>query len=321
MDPALHPLPATVGFVGLGQMGSRIAARLARAGLPLVVTDRSPDKAASVVAAGARALPRPLDVGAAVGSGVAFTMVSDAAAFRAVVFGRTGLARGLRAGSLLIDLGTVRPEESREFARRLAERGVHFLDAPVGGSVDAAEAGTLLLFVGGDPAHLERARSLLLRLATEVHHLGPVGQGSAMKLVNNLLSIGNVALIAEALAFGERLGLDRPAMLELLVRGGGRSVMLERKRTELLERRYDPRFRLALARKDLRLIEASGREAHAPTRLAREARRLVDEAMAAGHGEEDFSVVLEAALARTRRPEVAPAPAEDAPSRSVSPGG
>jgi len=310
MDATLTAAPPTVGFVGLGMMGARMAARLARAGIPLVVTNRTEAKAAPVRAAGARWATRPRDVGKAVGRGVVFTMLTDGPAVERALFGRSGLAGGLLPGSLVIDLSTVRPDESRAFAERLAKIGIHFLDAPVGGSIDAAEGGTVLFYVGGDPAHVERARPLLAHLGHELHHVGPVGQGSAMKLVNNLLTIGHIALLAEALAFGERLGLDRPRMLELLARGGGRSIMLERKRTQLLERRYEAQFRLALARKDLGLIERSGREAGAPTPVTREVRRLLDEALRDGHGEEDFSVVLEAALARTRSaaPETAPAP-------------
>jgi 3-hydroxyisobutyrate dehydrogenase-like beta-hydroxyacid dehydrogenase len=311
MAAELQPVPPTVGFVGLGMMGSRMAARLARAGVPLVVTNRSEAKSAPVIAAGARWARRPRDVGEAVGQGVVFTMLRDARAFDAMVFGRAGLAKGLRPGSLVIDLSTVRPDESRGFAERLAPQGIHFVDAPVGGSIDAAEAGSLIFYVGGDPAHVERARALLGHLGHELHHLGPVGQGSAMKLVNNLLTIGNIALLAEALAFGERVGLDRARMLELLGRGGGRSTMLERKRTQLLERRYEPQFLLSLARKDLGLVETSARRASASTRLTREVRRMVDEAVRAGHAEEDFSVVLEAALVRG-----APAPA---PPETASP--
>jgi 3-hydroxyisobutyrate dehydrogenase len=299
MDPTLAPPLPPTGFVGLGRMGGRMAARLARAGTPMVVTNRTEGKAAAVVAAGARFLPRPRDVGEAVGTGIVFTMLADGRAFTRTVFARSGLARGLSAGSLVVDLSTVRPEESRRFAARLAKDGIHFLDAPVGGSIDAAEAGTVQFYVGGEPALVERARPLLAHMGQELHHMGPVGQGSAMKLVNNLLALGHVALLAEALAFGGRLGLDRPRMLELLGRGGGRSAMLERKRSQLLDRRYEPMFALALARKDLGLVEREGRAVGAPTRIEREIRRLADEAIRAGHGEEDFSVLLEAALART----------------------
>lgn len=299
MDAALHATPAPVGFVGLGAMGSRMAMRLVREGIPVLAWDRTPDRGSPLAAAGARLLATPRAVGAGVGVGIVFLMLSDAAAVRSVLFGRSGLARGLKAGALAIDLSTVRPDDSRETAARLAERGIHFLDAPVGGSTDAAEAGRLLFFVGGDSAHLARARPLLERMGAGVHHLGPVGQGSAMKLVNNLITVGNVALLAEAIAFGERLGLDRARLLELLSAGGGRSAMLERKREAFLARRYGPQFRLALARKDVGLIERSGRTAGAGLELARSIRRLIDEAMRAGHAEEDFSVVLEAALARS----------------------
>jgi glyoxylate/succinic semialdehyde reductase len=310
MVATLPAVPAPVGFVGLGMMGGRLAARLARAGDPLVVTNRSIEKASPVVAAGARAVPKPRAVGEADGRGVVLTMLSDGLALERAVFGRSGLAGGLEAGSLVIDLSTVRPEETRAFAERLARTGIQFLDAPVGGSVDAAEAGSLIFYVGGDPIQLERARPLLVHLGHEIQHLGPVGQGSAMKLVNHHLTIGNIAPLAEALAFGERLGIERPKLLELLGRGGGRSAMLERKRSQLLDRKYDPQFRLALALKDLFLVERSGRAAETPTRLTREARRLLEEAVDQGHAEEDFSAVLEAAIARSGPR----APPTDAPS-------
>ena len=298
MDATLAPAIAPVGFLGLGLMGGRMALRLAHAGSPLVVWDRTPAKTEALVAAGARTGRRPVDVGRSVGRGIVLTMLRDGPAVRSTVLGRSGVAKGLLPGSLLVDLSTVAPGESRALSQELAPLGIHFLDAPVGGSLDAAESGSLTFFVGGDPAHVDRARPLLAHMGHELHHLGPVGQGSAMKLVNNLLTIGHVAMAAEALVLGERLGIDRARAIELLLRGGGRSAMLERKRTQLLERRYDPQFRLDLARKDLRLIEQAARGAGAGTRISREVRRLLDEALREGHASEDFSVLLEAALRR-----------------------
>ena len=293
-------LATPVGFVGLGQMGQRIAGRLLASGHPLVVTSRVPAKRAVLAAKGAEVAATPAAVGKRVGAGVVFTMVRDARSVESVLFGPRGLVRELRPGALVVDLTTLRPEESRTIGARLGAAGFHFLDAPVGGSIDAALEGTLVFLVGGEPSDVERVRPLLDRLGRRVEHLGPAGSGSAMKLVNNLITIGHIALLAEALSFGEGLGLDRARMLEILGSGGGRSTMLDRKRSKLQDRRYDPEFRLSLALKDLGLIEASSDAVGRPVRMTREVRRLVREAVRQGHGEEDFSVVFEAALARRR---------------------
>lgn len=303
------PPAAAVGFLGLGAMGHAIAHRLRSAGTPLVVYNRAPGPADALAAEGATRVDRPIEVGRRVGPGVVFTMVADHPATRTVLFGRGGLARGLPPGAVVVDLSTVGPEQSRDLAARLAKRGVHYLEAPVGGSVPAAADGTLTAFVGGDAADLDRVRPLLDLFARRVEHLGEVGAGSAMKLVNNLITTATVALAAEALALGEGLGLPRERMLELLVTGGARSAMLERKREFLARRTYPMEFRLRLAAKDLRLIERAGRDCGRPVRFAREARRLVDEGIAAGYGDQDFSSVLEAALARGTGAAPPPAPA------------
>ncbi len=295
---ALAASNASVGFVGLGQMGERIASRLLGHGPTLVVSSRDPARRAAFEAKGAKGARRPKELGRLVGDGLVFVMARDGRSVASVLFGASGLAAGLAPGALVIDLTTIRPEEARASAARLAERGIHYLDAPVGGSIDAASEGSLVFFVGGEASDLERARPWFERLGRRVEHFGPVGMGSAVKLVNNLLTIGHVALLAEALAFGEGMGLERPRLLEVLATGGARSVMLERKRAQLLERRYVPEFRLALAVKDLGLVEASARAAGVPVAMTREARRLAREGVAAGHGDEDFSVLFEAALAR-----------------------
>ncbi|MCI4364817.1 MAG: NAD(P)-dependent oxidoreductase [Thermoplasmata archaeon] len=289
-----------VGFIGLGQMGSPIALRLANQGTSLVVHTRTRASAEAVLAAGARWAETPKEVGRLASGSIVFTSLPDGRAVRSVLFGRNGVAAGARAGTVLVDLSTVAPEESRAWAERLARRGVHFLDIPLGGSTDAAAAGKLLLYVGGDATVLERVRPLLDKFGRRVERLGPVGAGSAMKLVTNLVGLTTVALDSEALALAEGFGLDRKRTIDLLLDGAGHSIMLERKRVEFEERRYPSKFRLPLARKDIALVEKTARAIGASSRLAREARRMMEEAIAAGHGPEDFSVVFEAALARNR---------------------
>lgn len=289
-----------VGFIGIGQMGEHVAARLIAGGHPVVATSRNPERRDLLRRLGAESVERPADVGRRIGDGILFTMVRDGPALRSVLFGRGGAAARLRPGALVVDLSTVGPAESRAVGARLQGRGIHFLDAPVGGSVDAARDGTLQFLVGGEPNDLARVRPLLDRLGRSVELFGPVGAGSSAKLVNNLLTIGHVALLAEALAFAEGIGLDRGRALALLAGGGGHSAMLDRKRENLLGRSYAPAFRLELAVKDLRLIEAAARDAQRVVAMTREARRLAEEGVRAGHGAEDFSSVLEPALARRR---------------------
>jgi 3-hydroxyisobutyrate dehydrogenase-like beta-hydroxyacid dehydrogenase len=298
MSAPAETLPPRVGFIGLGQMGAPIAERLRAAGYPLVVHNRTREKAQPLLATGVLWAFTPRDVGRAATGGVVFTALSDARATEGVLYGRHGLVRGLRPGALVVDLSTIAPSQSRGFSERLATDGIHFVDAPLGGSVEAARNGRLLLFVGGAVEDVARARPFLERFSRRIEHLGPVGAGSSMKLVNNLLTVSYVALAGEALALSDRFGLDRSRVIDLLLDGGGRSAMLEQKRLAFEERRYPAQFKLHLAEKDLKLIGHAAHQVGAAVRIAREVRRLVREGRQAGHGEEDFAAVFEAAILR-----------------------
>lgn len=304
MRASTETLGPRIGFIGLGQMGASIAERLRAAGYPLVVHNRTREKAEPLIAAGALWAFTPRDVGRAATGQVVFTSLSDGRAVERVLFGRQGLARGLGAGALVVDLSTIAPSESRGFSEQLAARGIRFVDAPIGGSVDAARNGRLLVFAGGTADDVARARPFLERFSRRIEHLGPVGAGTSMKLINNLLTVSYVALAAEALALSDRLGLDRSRVVDLLLDGGGRSAMLEQKRLAFERRLYPAQFKLRLAEKDLTLIGRAADDGGAKVRIAREVRRLFREGLRAGHGEEDFAVVFEAAIARgTGRPD------------------
>ena len=281
-------------------MGAPIAERLRAAGYPLVVHNRTREKAESLLATGVPWAFTARDVGRAATGAVVFTALTDARAVEKVLYGRQGLVRGLRPGALVVDLSTIAPAQSRGFAERLLTDGIHFVDAPLGGSVEAARNGRLLAFVGGAAEDVARARPYLERFTRRVEHLGPVGAGSSMKLVNNLLALSYVALAGEALALSDRFGLDRSRVVDLLLDGGGRSALLEQKRLAFEERRYPPQFKLRLAEKDLKLIGRAAHDVGAEVRLAGEVRRLLRESLRAGHGEEDFSAVFEAAILRGR---------------------
>lgn len=294
----MTPEPAPVGFVGLGRMGTPIARRLLDRGTPLVVHNRTRAKAEELLVLGARWVDSPAEVARATDGGIVFTLVSDARALERVLFGRGGVAHGARAGTLVVDLSTIAPAESRAVAARLGEKGIDFVDAPLGGSTVAASEGKLLVYAGGSAADVDRARPLLGAFGRRIDHLGPVGAGASMKLVNNLLSISHVALAAEALALAEALGLARERVLDLLLDGGGQSRMLADKREPFSRREYPVRFTLSLAAKDLRLIDGAARAAGGAVPIAREVLRRAREAERAGLGEQDFAALFETALAR-----------------------
>ncbi len=304
--------PEVIGFIGLGMMGAPIAERLRAAGHSLVVHNRTRSKAEPLLAAGARWAFAPKDVGREATSKLVFTSLSDAKALDRVLFGRRGLAESLGPGALVVDLSTIAPAESRSVADRLGARGIHFVDGPLGGSVEAARNGRLLAFVGGSDEDVARARPFLASFARRVEHVGPVGAGTAMKLVNNLLTVTYVAAAAEALSLAEGLGLDRRRAIDLLLDGGGYSRLFEQKRIAFEERRYPAQFQLRLADKDLRLIAAAARSVGRDARIAREAERLLREGIRAGFGGDDFAAALEPALARrAHRPVDDPAPANE----------
>jgi 3-hydroxyisobutyrate dehydrogenase-like beta-hydroxyacid dehydrogenase len=307
------------GFVGTGMMGGRMAANLLAAGVHLVITNRSRPTAERLESAGAEWAPRPSAVARKLPGRLIFLMLTDGRTTGRALFGRGGLAGAASTGTLVVNHATIAPEESREFARRLAERGIRYLDAPVGGSIDAAERAELTFYVGGEAEDLDRARPYLDRMGRQIERMGAVGSGSAMKLVNNLMTIGIVGLLAEALAAGESLGLERARTVELLRQGGGASTMLERKREYLATRTYPPQFLVGHARKDLALFERAAKAAGCATALAREVRRLCDEAIVAGHAGDDYSSIAEAA--RARRVPIRSPPPPTAPPPDPSPPG
>jgi 3-hydroxyisobutyrate dehydrogenase-like beta-hydroxyacid dehydrogenase len=277
---------ATIGVVGLGAMGSRIAGRLADAGNDLVVWNRDPAKAEPLVERGAVAAETPADVARRV-EGV-ITMVADPAALAAVTEGPEGVVAGVGEGTTVIQMSTVGPESTERLASQLAADVL--LDSPVLGSVAEVEAGTLNVFVSGEADPVEHWSPMLSELGT-VHHVGTVGAGTAAKLVANTTLVGIIGVLGEALALGEVLGLSRDRTFEVL----GVTALAdqaERRREAVESGDYPPRFALRLARKDADLIlEAAGKKG-ADLRVVEAARDWLADAEAAGLGDADYSAVL-----------------------------
>ena len=278
---------ATLGFCGLGQMGTPAASRLVEAGHDLVVWNRTPERAGPLVERGARQARTPAE--AAAGAEAVLTMVATPDALEVVVFGDAGLAQALQAGTTLVDMSTVGPDVVRGVADRLPD-GVEMLDAPVLGSVQQATEGTLKIFVGGSGEQFERWREVLAELGTPVH-LGPLGAGAAMKLVANSTLGVLMTGLGEALAVADAHGLDQSTVLELL----GESPIgatAKSKRDKVESGVYDPNFKLALAAKDLRLVTEAAERTGLELPLAAAARTWFEEADGAGLGDLDYSAVI-----------------------------
>jgi 3-hydroxyisobutyrate dehydrogenase/2-hydroxy-3-oxopropionate reductase len=277
---------ATVGVVGLGAMGSRIARRLGDAGHELVVWNRDPAKAESLVAAGALAAATPAD--AARRAEAVITMVADPRALVDVTEGTDGVVGGLGEGTTLIQMSTVGPDSTSRLAALLPAEAL--LDSPVLGSVAEVESGTLSVFLGGAPEPVEHWLPVLSTLGT-VFHLGPVGAGTAAKLVANTTLVGVIGILGEALALAERLGLSRDAAFEVL----GKTALAgqaERRRSAVESGEYPPRFALYLARKDADLILEEAAKTGLELRLTKAADEWLADAENAGLGDKDYSAVL-----------------------------
>jgi 3-hydroxyisobutyrate dehydrogenase-like beta-hydroxyacid dehydrogenase len=267
-----------------------MAANLRRAGFDVVVWNRTRERAEELgepIADSPRA--------AAEGADALITMVVDAPDVEEVLFGEDGAAEGLSEGTLVIDMTTIAPTASRSIAERLAVSSVKFMDAPVTGSKPKAEDGTLTIMAGGDAADFERAKPLFEAMGEVIVHVGPAGHGSMVKLLNNAVAATNAATLAEAFEIGESYGLDMEKLVGVMKAGAADSLMLRLKAAPMLERDYEPLFKLAHMLKDVRHCLEEARALGEDFSLATRAEELYAAADASGHSDDDFAAVAEAA--------------------------
>jgi 3-hydroxyisobutyrate dehydrogenase len=285
-------VPERIGFVGLGIMGSRMAANLRRAGWELVVWNRTREKAeAWAEEHGAEVADTPAHLGGA--ASVVITMVVDGPQVEAVLLGPDGVARGADAGLLCVDMSTIGPAAARRIGGVLGDRGIGFVDAPVTGSSPKADEGTLTIMAGGEAADFERAHPLLQAMGELVLHVGPLGHGQTIKLVNNAVAAVNAATVGEALLVGSAAGVDLDALERVMAAGSGASAMLELKAGPMRRHDYATLFKLDHMLKDVRLCLEAAEAAGAPFPSAAQAREILAAAAARGHGEDDFAALIE----------------------------
>jgi 3-hydroxyisobutyrate dehydrogenase len=293
--------PGPVGFVGLGIMGSRMAANLARAGYELTVFNRTRSTAKAWAADhGGTVAATPAEVGAA--ADLVISMVVDGEQVRSVLLGDDGVAQGAAAGTLCVDMSTIAPAQTLAIGAELARRGLKLLDAPVTGSSPKAQDGTLTIMAGGDAEDFARAQALFEVMGDLVLHVGPLGQGEMVKLINNAVAAANAATVAEALLVGHATGVDLDALVEVMAKGSGGSAMLDLKAAPMRSHDYATLFKLEHMLKDVRLCLDEAQAANVPFDAAARAREVLVAAMARGHADDDFAALVEAleAFAGTR---------------------
>ncbi len=286
--------PAAVAMVGLGALGLPIAVNLRRAGyrLNLHTRSRSAESSAELIDdQGPSVTPSSSPKEAVHGCAVLLICVSDDSAVQDVLWGESGAGYALTPGSLVIDCSTIAPATAAAMAKRLAERNVHYLDAPVTGGTEGAKAGTLTVLCGGETKALEQARPLLEVIGGSIHHFGPVGSGQQVKAVNQVLVAGSYAAVAEAIALGQHLQLPMEQVVAALAGGAAGSWALQHRSAAMLANQYPLGFKLELHHKDLRIALAAAKEQQLELPLTQLVLEQESELMQQGLGSADVSAL------------------------------
>ena len=283
-------MPGTVGFIGLGAMGGPMAQNLVKHGFSLVVHDIDPAKADLWRARGATVVGSAAEVAARVERTI--SMVETTAQAEAVVAGEQGIMHTARPGHIVISMSTIDPLAARRLAERLAAQGVAMLDAPVSGGTERAASGELSIIVGGAPETVAACQDLFRAMGARVFHMGGLGQGLAMKLINNMLVQVNTVAVAEALVLGVKAGLDPQAIYEVVRASTGTSFAFETRAPRILARDFKPGGTVDISFKDQELETAFAKQLGVPVLLANVTQQVYQMARAAGFNKEDGSAVV-----------------------------
>jgi len=280
-----------VGFIGLGNMGSRMAGNLIKKGHELLLFNRTKEKAGPLIAQGASILETPAKVAEA--APVILTMLTEPTAVTEVALGKDGFLDHLTIGSLWIDSSTVNPSFSRKMADECRRRYVRFLDAPVAGSKMPAEQAQLTFFVGGDKKDVEFSMPLLEAMGREVFHIGENGMGTSMKMVNNLLLASAMSAFSEAMVLGEGLGLPMETLFDILLKSPVAAPFLALKRPLIVSGDFETQFPLKWMHKDLQLASVTAFECGVATPDMHAVKESFAKAVRSGMGEKDFSAIYQ----------------------------
>jgi len=292
-----------IGFIGLGIMGSRMAANLQKHGYSLAVFNRTRAKAQSLLDRGGTFAKSPAKLAEQVD--VLFTMLAHPDAVEQAALDPNGFLGHLKPNALWVDCSSVNPSFSKKMAAAAAARQVRFIDAPVTGSAPVAEEGKLVFWVGGDSTDLEAIRPLLQCMGSKILHLGGHGMGTSMKMVINLLLGAGMASFAEAMALGQGLGLSQKMLFDSLLGMPTVAPFLASKREKIERENYEAEFPLRWMQKDMHLASVSAYEAGVAMPLMNVVKEIYRLAIRGGHETEDFSAIYEFAVGNNGKKELA----------------
>ena len=280
-----------IGFIGIGAMGKPMALNLLKAGHELYVFDVVAAAVADMVAQGGQACTSPKEL--AQKTEAVITMLPNAKIVESTLTGENGLLAGSRPGQVFIDMSSVSAGSTKLMAKLAGEKGVGYVDAPVSGGVAGATAGTLTIMVGGSADDVAKVQPILQAMGKNIHHVGEVGAGDSIKVVNNLLLGINMAAVAEALVLGVKSGLSPQVMLDIIKGSSGRSYALEAKTPGfILKNNFAAGFAIDLQYKDLELAAETAKSLGMPLPLGSMAQQIFEMARAKGLGREDISAVI-----------------------------
>lgn len=278
---------STIAFIGLGIMGSPMAVHLQNAGHTVIGYNRTPEKTGPLVAAGGRAASSVAE--AVADADVVAVMVPDSPDVTEVLTGEDGVFAAARPGTLVIDFSSIRPDVTVQLAEQARERGFRYLDAPVSGGEAGAKNAVLSIMVGGTEEDFAAAEEIFGAVGRTVVHVGPSGSGQTVKAANQLIVAGHIALLAEAVVFLEAYGVDTTAAIEVLGGGLAGSAVLDQKAGKMLDREFEPGFRIDLHHKDLGIFTSAAREQGVVAPMGALVAQLMAAARAAGDGSLDHS--------------------------------
>jgi 3-hydroxyisobutyrate dehydrogenase-like beta-hydroxyacid dehydrogenase len=280
----------TLGFIGLGVMGSRMAKRLLEAGHSVIGTNRTHAKAVPLVAAGMRWADSPRVVAEA--ADIIFSIVTDTPAFVAIMDCSDGILSGLRAGNVFIDMSTVSPSAKREASRRVAAKGAAMIDAPVSGSPAYAAQGALVIYAGGDANVVKEVEPVLLQLGQKVIYTGEVGSAATLKIAINLNLVTQLISLFEGILLAEKSGIPRAQALDGILNSVAASPHMKYRAPFILDPPEEIWFNVKMMQKDVLLALDLAREVDAPLHTVAHANEVLNAARAMGYAEEDFSAVF-----------------------------
>ena len=279
-----------IGFIGLGIMGKPMARNLLKAGNPLIIHNRSRASVDELVKEGAASAPSSKEV--AERSEIVITMLPDSPDVELVYAGEQGIFKGVKSGTLLIDMSSISPIVARKLAAEAEKRGCDMLDAPVSGGEAGAITATLSIMIGGKAAAVERANSVFQTLGKNIVHVGDAGAGQVTKAANQMVVGTTIAVVAEALVLAAKAGVDPAKVRQALLGGFAQSKILEAHGQKMLDRNFKPGFRIRLHEKDMKIALATGSEYGVPLMVTGAVGQIMTAMKGMGNGDLDHSALV-----------------------------